>query len=321
MRIIFAGTPDFAIPALQHLIDSNHEIVAVVTKPDRPAGRGMRPTVSPVKLLAQKNSLNVLQPESLKNPPFAEILRPYNPDLIIVAAYGKILPGDILDLPKFGCVNIHASLLPKYRGAAPINWAIMNCDTETGVTLIKMDKTMDTGDILISEGIPILEDDDALSVTNMLSVLGADLLMRLLEQLERTGELKGVPQDHSKATYAPRLTKEFCRIKWDDRFERVLCHIMGLSPKPGAFTQLGDTVLNIIRAETLFAEKEIHEKLLNINECTPGCVVKLLRHKGPVVRTKDGLIVLTRLQPPGKRIMSGQDFINGGYIKLGDRFV
>ena len=321
MRIIFAGTPDFAIPALQRLIDSNHEIVAVITRPDRLAGRGMKPTPSPVKLLAQKNSLNILQPESLKNPPFAEILRPYNPDLILVAAYGKILPPDILHLPKFGCVNIHASLLPKYRGAAPINRAIMNCDTETGITLMKMDETMDTGDILMSEAIPILEDDDALSVSNMLSVLGADLLMRLLEHLEKTGELKAIPQDHSKATYAPRLTKEDCRIRWDDHFERVLCHIMGLSPNPGAFTQLGNTVINIIRAEPFFADKEIHEKLLNIKESKPGCVVKLLRNKGPVVRTKDGLIVLTRIQPPGKRVMSGQDFINGGYIKLGDRFI
>lgn len=320
MRVIFAGTPEFAAPALSRLLESDHEVVAVVTQPDRPSGRGLKETASPIKILAQQHNIPILQPAKLKTPPFVEILRPYNPDIIVVVAYGKILSKEILELPRYGCINIHASLLPKYRGAAPINWAIINCETETGVTIMKLDEGMDTGDIILSESVPILEDDDALSVGNMLSVLGAELLMRVLDDLANTGELKGTPQDHSQATYAPRIVKEDCKIKWDQSFERVLCQIMGLSPEPGSFTMLDDKQINIIQAEPFFAEKDEYQSLLNLKGYLPGSVVRILRGKGPVVRTKDGLIVLLQLQPPGKRVMSGQDFANGGYIKEGQRF-
>ncbi|HOE63389.1 MAG TPA: methionyl-tRNA formyltransferase [Candidatus Sumerlaeota bacterium] len=320
MRVVFAGTPAFAVPALCRLLESSHEVAAVVTQPDRPSGRGLKEAASPIKVLAQQNNIPIFQPAKLKTPPFVDILRPYKPDVIVVVAYGKILPKEMLELPRYGCINIHASLLPKYRGAAPINWAIMNCETETGVTIMKLDEGMDTGDILLSESIPILEDDDALSVGNMLSVLGAELLMRVLDDLEKSGELKGTPQDHTQATYAPCIVKEDCRIKWDEGFERVLCHIMGLSPVPGAFTMLGDKRINIIQAEPFFGEKEEHQTLLNLKGFQPGSVIKILRGKGPVVRAKDGLIVLLQLQPPGKRVMNGQDFVNGGYIKEGQRF-
>ncbi len=320
MRIVYAGTPDFAIPALERLIKSKQEVVAVVTQPDRPAGRGRKLKQSPVKQLALKHQIPVLQPEKMRKPPFVEALRPYAPDLIIVAAYGKILPKEILELPRIGCINIHASLLPRYRGAAPINWAIINGERTTGVTLMKMEETLDTGEILLSESVNILEDDDTFSVGNVLSVIGADLLMRLLEDVERTGELKGTRQDDSLATYAPRLKKEGGLIDWSQGFEQVLCRIRGLSPEPGAYTHLGEKTIKVLRAEPLFAEGKAYTDLLKKKEFVPGSVDKLLKRMGPVVRAKDGPIVLTLVQPPGKRAMSGVDFINGGYVKVGDRF-
>ena len=319
MKIVFAGTPEFAITALERLIESRHEIVAVITQPDRPGGRGQKLLASPVKELALKHGIPVLQPEKLRNPPFVEELRPYKPDLIVVAGYGKILPRDMLELPRYGCVNIHASLLPRYRGAAPINRAIMNCDHETGVTLMKMAETLDTGEILLTENVEILEDDDALSLGNMLSVVGASLLMRLLEDLEKTGELKGIPQEESLATLAPKITKNDCILNWSRSMEKVLCHIRGLSPEPGALAQLRDKGMKILCAEPYFSDKEECEEILARKEYSPGSVVHLVKNWGPVIRTGDGLIVLKQVQLPGKRPISGVDLINGGYIKLGDK--
>lgn len=320
MKIIFAGTPDFAVPALERLIDSPHEVAAVICQPDRPAGRGRKVVPGPVKTAAVKHGIPVLQPEKLKNPPFAEELRPFSPDLIVVAAYGKILPREILDLPRIGCINIHASLLPKYRGAAPINRAIMNGERETGVTLMKMEETLDTGDILLTEKIKILDDDDALSLSNMISVIGAALLIRLLDDVEKTGKLEGEKQDDSRATYAPRIKKEDCLLDWNQGMDRVLCKIRGLAPEPGAFTRLGDKTFKILRAEPFFAERELQIDLLKKKIFRPGSVVQLIKRRGPLVRTKDGLIILTRVQPPGKRAMSGVDFINGGYVKAVSKF-
>jgi methionyl-tRNA formyltransferase len=319
MRIIYAGTPNFAVPALQHLIDSKHEVVAVVTKADRPSGRGRKITISPVKKLAVEHNIPVLQPEKLKKPPFTEELRPFKPDLIIVAAYGKILPKEMLELPEYGCINIHASLLPAYRGAAPINRAIMNCERETGVTIMKMAETLDTGEILLKESVPILEDDDALSITNMLSMVGANLLMHTINEVERTGELKGTPQDESLASYASKISKEDCLLNWSKSFELVLCAIRGLSPAPGAFSIIRDKTFKILRAEPFFADVKIQNDLLSKKEFEAGSVVKLVKGAGPVVRAKDGLIVLTLVQPPGKRAMTGIDLMNGKYLKAGDK--
>lgn len=320
MKIIFAGTPEFAVPALEHLIESPHKIVAVITQPDRPVGRGRKILASPVKLLAQKHAIPVLQPEKLRQPPFAEELRPYKPDLMVVAAYGKILPKEMLELPRFGCVNIHASLLPRYRGAAPINRAIMNGDHETGVTLMKMDETLDTGEILMTDKVDILEDDDVLSLWNILSVVGASLLMRLLEDLEQTGELKGIPQDETLASFAPKITKEDCIIDWSGSMDQVLCRIRGLSPEPGAVAQLRNKIIKILQAEPYFSDKEEYEKpILAKKEFRPGGVIHLVKNWGPVIRTGDGLVVLKLIQLPGKRPISGVDLMNGGHIKIGDQ--
>ena len=320
MRIVFAGTPEFACPSLERLIESGHEVAAVVTQPDKPSGRGRKIVFSPIKEAAIKHGIPVLQPERLRKPPFVEVLRPYNPEIMIVAAYGKILPQDILDLPRLGCVNIHASLLPKYRGAAPINRAIMNGEKETGITLMKMDATMDTGDILITERIPILDDDDALSVTNMLSVIGADMLIRYLDDLGREGEVKGTPQDHAAATYAPAIEKVDCRVDWSADYERILCHIRGLAPEPGAYTWLDDRIIKILRAEPLFGMDKEYEEVGRHEEIEPGTVIHTIKGQGPLVKVNGGLIVLHKLKPEGKAVMSGQDFVNGGFVKKGDRF-
>lgn len=320
MRIIFAGTPDFALPVLERLTESRHEIAAVITQPDKPCGRGQKVQEGPVKIFAQKRRIPVLQPEKLKKPPFVEVLKPYNPDLIIVIAYGKILPKDMLDLPRYGCINIHASLLPHYRGAAPINRAIINEEQITGVTLMKMAETLDTGEILMSEQVDILDDDDVQSLGNMISVLGASLLMQLLDKIEETGELKGIPQDESQASYAPKLTPEDCILDWTKTTHQISCKVRGLCPKPGAVTSLREKPLKILGADTYYTNEDDLNRLINQKDSEPGKVAKLSKGSGPVVKTGDGFLVIIKAQPPGKNIMSGADLINGGYIKIGDRF-
>lgn len=320
MRIIFAGTPDFALPALERLVGSRHEILAVITQPDKPSGRGQKVLPGPVKMFAMEHKIPILQPEKLKNPPFVEVLKPYNPDLIVVIAYGKILPKDMLDLPRYGCVNIHASLLPLYRGAAPLNWAIINEDRITGVTLMKMAETLDTGEILMAEKVEILEDDDVQSLGNMISVLGASLLMQLLDKIEETRELKGTPQDESLASYAPKLTPDDCILDWTKTTLNISCRVRGLCPKPGAVTNLRNKSLKILSVDTYYTNEEDLNELVNQKDSEPGKVAKLVKGSGPVVRTGDGFLIILKAQPPGKKIMSGADLINGGYIKSGDQF-
>jgi methionyl-tRNA formyltransferase len=320
MRIIFAGTPDFALPVMERLAESRHEISAVITQPDKPSGRGQKVQEGPVKIFARERGIPVLQPEKLKNPPFVEVLKPYNPDLIIVIAYGKILPKDMLELPRYGCINIHASLLPRYRGAAPINRAIINEEQITGVTLMKMAETLDTGEILLSEQVEILDDDDTQSLGNMISVLGAALLIQLLDKIEETGELKGIPQDETQASYAPKLTPEDCILDWTKTTHQISCKVRGLCPKPVAVSRLDEKIFKIHRADIYFTDENEFNVLMKQKDSEPGKVVKLLKGTGPVVRTGDGFLNILKAQPPGKNIMSGTDLINGGYIKLGSRF-
>lgn len=319
MRVIFAGTPDFAIPTLERLIGSGHDVVAVITQPDKKAGRGRKKKSGPVKIAAEKNDIPVLQPSRLKEPGAAEKIRKYDPDVIVVAAYGKIIPPSILDIPKYGCINVHASLLPKYRGAAPIQRAIMNRDTQTGVTIMKMDETLDTGDILKKEPVDILEDDDALSVHNMLSVVGAELLIDTLNEIEKSGEVKGIPQDNSEATYAAKIEKEDRYIDWTESFETVLCKIRAMSPYPGAISVLGDKEIKIMRAQPFFITEKLYRELVKNEKYPPGSVVMIRKGEGPLVKANGGLILLTEVKPPGKRAMSGVDFVNGGYVAQWDR--
>jgi len=237
--------------------------------------------------------------------------------VIVVAAYGKILPREVLGVPQLGCINVHASLLPKYRGAAPVNWAIINGDEETGVTIMHMDKGMDTGGIIAREETEILDDDDALSVTNNLSVIGAGLLLESLNDIERKGKIESEPQDDDKATYAPMLRKEHGDIDWTMTSEEIICRMHGLSPWPAAFSKIGDTVVRLFDAERL---REIEYEALANPKHRPGEVVETIKGRGPVVRTGDGYIVISAAQPAGGKPMRGPDLVNGGYVAPSMRF-
>jgi methionyl-tRNA formyltransferase len=313
------GTPLFAVPTLKRLLDSPHEVALVVTQPDRKVGRGQKLQAPPVKELALERGVEVLQPETVRDAAFLEKINAIRPDLIVVAAYGKILPESVLNAPRLGCVNVHASLLPKYRGAAPVNWAIINGETETGVTIMKMDKGMDTGAIIDFERVDILEDDDAQSVAQMLSVIGAEKLMQCLERVEKSGVIESRPQDDSRATYAPMLKKEDGVIDWTETTERIICRVRGVYPWPGAQATLRGEPLKIRRVEAPWPDAD--EEVEHPEKLEPGSIALLLGTQGPMVKTGDGFLIITEAQPAGKRVMSGLDLINGSYARLGDKLV
>ncbi len=258
----------------------------------------------------------VHQPEKIAGTNFHEILAAYAADVFVVAAYGKILRQNVLDLPRLGCINVHASLLPRYRGAAPIHWAIINGERKTGVTIMKMDAGMDTGDMLDKAEVDILEDDDVESLSNILSVQGADLLLRTLDRVERDDAIRGEPQDHSQATVAPMLKKEDACIDWSLRSEQVHCLIRGVNPKPGAYSMLNGAPWRIHRAGAI----DPHEYAASGAKAAPGQIIGLLKGLGVVVRTGDGALLLTRIQPPSKQAMDAAACINGNLLRIGQRF-
>ena len=267
LKIVFMGTPDFAVASLRALHDSGQEVLAVVTQPDRPKGRGRKLTPPPVKKTAKRYGYPVLQPETVNTDSFHRHMAELAPDLFIVVAFGQILPQRLLDIPGTGAINVHASLLPRYRGAAPIQWAIINGDRETGVTTMMMDKGMDTGDMLLVEKTAIGPDETAAELHDRLSVMGARTLIRTLEKLHN-GSLERVPQDHRKATYAPMLKKKDGEIDWSQPAERIECLIRGVTPWPGAYTFSDDMRLKIFKACVL--EREISVPPGTILECFPG---------------------------------------------------
>lgn len=306
MRVLFMGTPEFALPSLEALIDSE-EVVAVVTQPDRPKGRGKILTPPPVKGLALRYDIPVLQPLSLKDGDTIREISAYKPDLIVVVSYGKILPKTILNIPPYGCINVHASLLPKYRGAAPINWALINGEEETGVTIMEMDEGMDTGDIILQKAIPIEEDDDVESLSTKLSILGAELLKEALSLLKE-GKLTSIPQDGAKATYAPMLKKEDGAIPWEWDAWKIRDFVRGMNPWPGAYTFWKGKRLKILKGMAL-----------GNGDGIPG-EVKAVSKEGIDVVTGKGLFRIKKLQPEGKRIMDASEFIQGYRIHGGERF-
>lgn len=315
MRIIFMGTPMFAVPSLERLLDSHHDVQLVVSQPDRPAGRGQKVRVPPVKECALAGGLPVVQPENIREEAFLSDLAACRPEAIVVVAYGKILPPAILNLPVLGCINVHASLLPKYRGAAPINWAIIRGELQTGVTIMHMNEGMDTGDILATRTVDILTDDDAESVARSLSVEGADCLMEVLERAEREKRLEGTPQDDSQASYAPMLKKEDGLIDWERPTEEIVCLVRGARPWPGAFTPMPQGPLKILKAEPLW--REAASDIPRPERIEPGTVALALKSHGFAVRTADGFLLVTEAQAPGKRAMSGVDMVNGKIVRQG----
>ena len=301
------GTPDFAVPCLQKLIDCGHEISGVFTQPDKPKGRHGVMTPPPVKELALKNGLTVYQPVKMKDGTALEMLRQADPELVIVVAYGKILPKEILELPKYGCINIHASLLPKLRGAAPIQWSVINGFENSGVTSMQMDEGLDTGDMLIKKETAIGENETAGELHDRLSLLGAQVLEETLCALEK-GELKPVKQNHSEFTYAPMLSKELSPIDWNLSAQEVHNKIRGLSPWPSASARLGEKNVKIHRS-VLTDEKG----------GLPGEIIEA--GKRLVVSCGDGkCIEILEIQAENKKAMSAADFLRGNPVKTGERF-
>ena len=304
MRIIFFGTPEFAVPSLQALIESGEEIVSVITQPDRVKGRGHRLSQPPVKEYALSKGIPVIQPSSIRTPDFHEKISGLMPDVIVVVAYGKILPPSLLNLPPHGCVNVHASLLPEYRGAAPIQWALINGEEKTGITTILMDEGLDTGDTLLTEEVGIAEEDNAYTLARRLSQIGASLLIRTLTGL-KDKIIRPVPQS-GKATYAPPLKKENGRIKWSLSAREIFNLVRGTYPWPGAYCYLNGEKLHIIKAKVA---EHSHKGTVGRIEQISG--------SGVLVSTGKGTLAITEVKPEGKKIMTASAFVNGRRLKEG----
>ena len=303
MRVLFMGTPDFARAALESLMEK-FEIAGVVTQPDKPVGRKLTLTPPPVKIFALEHDIKVYQPQSLRGDDFAALLAEINPDIIVVAAYGKILPKNIIEYPKFGCVNIHASLLPEYRGAAPINAAIMDGAKVTGITIIHMDEGIDTGDMILKGGLEIGADENFGELYTRLAELGGELIIQALEQI-KAGTAGRVKQPELGMSYAGKIDNKICEIDWSMAAQRVHDKIRGLAPEPAAYTWLDGKKLKIYKSR------------ISINNCdgSPGEVINA--SKIIEVKTGDNIIELLELQLEGDKKMSASDFINGRKIAKG----
>mgnify|MGYP003763364449 CR=1 FL=1 len=295
------GTPQFAVNSLEMLIEKGHQVVAVVTQPDKPQGRGKKLAPPPIKAKALEFNLTVYQPQRIKEPGFIEILKNLQPEVIVVVAFGQILPQEILELPPLGCINVHASLLPKYRGAAPIHWAIINGEEETGVTTMLMDEGLDTGPMLLKESIRINETMTMGHLHDQLAQLGANLLVETLDKLSR-GQLKPEAQNDALSSYAPLLTKEHEKINWQDRKDDIHNLVRGMNPWPGAYTLFKGARLKIW--ETTL------EKYPGGEQGKAGEILKVTQG-GLWVQAGDHPLLITKVQPAGKKLMPAVSFANG----------
>lgn len=305
MRIVFMGTPDFASASLKKLIDEKFDVVGVFTQPDKPKGRGMELCASPVKELALENGLPVFQPVKMRDGTALAQIKALEPDILVVVAYGRILPDDILAVPKYGAINVHGSLLPKYRGAAPIQWAVLNGDKVTGVTTMYLASEMDTGDIIYTAETEIGEYETSGELFDRLKDMGAELLVKTLRDID-AGTAPRTPQDHSKASYVTMLDKSICPIDWNKTPREVLKHIYGLQPWPVATMELeGKTV-------RVFAAKYTDGK----TEKTPGAVVSTDKGGLEIACAGGETLLITELQAPGKKRMGAEDYLRGHQIKV-----
>ena len=309
MRIVFMGSPEFAVDSLKALVEaSQHEVVAVITQPDRPKGRGQKVLMTAVKEYALTKNLPVLQPVKIRAQEFVEELKALEPELIVVVAFGQFLPKDILQMPKYGCINVHASLLPKYRGAAPIHYAIMNGETETGVTIMMMDIGMDTG-AMLAKSVTQISDEMTMGILHdQLKTVGAKLLLDVVKGLEK-GTIMPVPQNNDEATYASLLDKKIEKIEWNHTAQEIHNKVRGLNPWPGAHSVLPDG-RNLKIWQTRVVEREYNGK-------KPGSIVEFTKDGFIVVCGKDSLEVL-EVQPESKKKMAADVFCNGYKIKLGE---
>ena len=311
MKIVFMGTPDFAEKSLEAIYNSGHEILAVVTNPDRPKGRGMKMVSSPVKEFAVSKNLKIYQPEKVrKNIEFIEEIKKLQPDVICVVAYGKILPKEILDIPKLGCINVHGSLLPKYRGAAPIQWAVIDGEKVTGVTTMYMDIGMDTGDMILKEEVSIGEDETTGELWDKLSEVGAKLLVKTLKQIE-DGTATRIPQGED-FSMAPMLNKEMSKINWNSQSAQEIKNLVrGLNPIMGTYSYLNDKKIKFWKVDVLPLENENVEN---------GTILKSNSKDGLYIKAKDGMIKVLEIQGENSKRMPIQDFLRGNELEEGKRF-
>ena len=307
MKLVFMGTPDFAATILEGLIASSHEILAVVTQPDKKKGRGHELSCSPVKELAVRNSLKIYQPVKVKEQQFLDIMNELKPDAIVVAAFGQILPKALLDIPRFGCINVHATLLPKYRGAAPIQYAILDGEKETGITIMHMDEGLDTGDIILQESLTIEPDETGGSLFDKMAKLGASLILKALEQIEN-GTATRTKQDNEKASYVKMITKEMGKLDFSYPAVKLERMIRGLNPWPSAYTFIDGKTLKIWSAD-------VEEDDKNIN-AQPGEIVEV-RKDAIVVKTGMGKLVIKELQLEGKKRLPADAFLRGYHLTVG----
>ena len=305
MKIVFMGTPDFAVGALEALIEAGHEVVAVVTQPDKPKGRGKEMQMTPVKACAVEHNIEVFQPVKIKTPEAVEVLKGYGADLFVVAAFGQILSKEILDMPKYGCVNIHASLLPKYRGAAPIQWAILDGEKETGVTIMQMNEGLDTGDMLTKVIVPIEDTDTGESLFDKLAEAGAKLLVETIPQME-AGTLQPEAQDDAKSTYAKMIKKEMGHIDWKKEAIVLERLVRGMNSWPSAYTYLNGKTLKVWEAS-------VEE---SASKAAVGEVVEVTKDSIKVQTGKD-LLVLKQIQLEGKKRMDVAAFLLGYKVEAG----
>lgn len=306
MRILFMGTPDFAVPSLKALIENQFEVCAVFTQPDKPKGRGHKLQAPPVKELAMQHEIPVYQPATLRNEETASLIRDLHPDVIVVVAYGKLLPKTVLDIPKHGCINVHGSLLPKYRGAAPIQWAVINGEKTTGVTTMYMAEGLDTGDMILKAETPIGENETAGELFDRLKETGAGLLIDTLHQVQQ-GTVQSVPQNDDEATLAPMLNKQDGRINWAKPAQAVLNQIRGMNPWPAAYTSLENKKIKVFDAKVIDFTGEPG----NI-ETIDGALAVFCGEKA---------LLLTEIQPENKKRMSGWSFLLGNPVAKGTKLL
>ncbi len=296
--IIFFGTPEFAVPTLKSLIERREKILLVITQPDKPKGRGKIIQPCETKKIAVEFGLNVAQPEKLKDESFIKMLKELNPEFGIVVAYGKILPKEVLEIPEYGCINLHASLLPKYRGAAPIQWALIKGEKITGVTTMLIDEGLDTGPVLLQKEVPIEDEDNAQSLAHKLSIVGAELIIETIEKM-RKGQIQPKPQE-GEASYAPQLKKEDGKINWNAPAKEIVNLIRGTYPWPCAYSFLKNERVKIIKAEAL------------AGKALAGMIVKAKDEL--IVGTGNGLLKILLIQPEGKKVMTAKEFLSGRKI-------
>lgn len=306
MRVVFMGTPEFAVPTLKVLLeDENIEVVGVFTQPDKPKGRGKKLAMPPVKELALENNLEVFQPEKIKTSESVALLKELNPELIIVVAFGQILSKEILDIPKYGCINVHASILPSYRGAAPINWAIIKGEKTSGVTTMFMDVGLDTGDMIYKEYVEISEEDNSSTLHDKLSSAGYTVLKKTIDNLKK-GDLPREKQIEEESSYAPIMDKSLGKVNWKNSAEDIYNLVRGVIPWPGAHTTINDDVMKI------WGVKKSSKK----TDKAPGMIIDVTQ-EGIYVATNDGVVVIDEIQMPNKKRMPVKEYLKGNKIELG----